>query len=111
MKSKGIGIIAKRPIAGAVWRFTGKPESFAESHYWHRFHAMHLNPHGMDWNELALRFTLQLEGVSSAITGTSKISHFRENIRIAEKGPLPEPVFREIREAFIKNDDNWTGLI
>jgi hypothetical protein len=52
-KEHGVGVIAKRPLAGAVWRFVQRPGDFAEGQYWDRFQAMGLDPQGLDWGELA----------------------------------------------------------
>ncbi|MBC7917625.1 MAG: aldo/keto reductase, partial [Rhodoferax sp.] len=60
----GVGVIAKRPLAGAVWRFAQRPDDFAEGQYWDRFHAMGMDPAGLDWAELALRYAAFAPGVA-----------------------------------------------
>jgi aryl-alcohol dehydrogenase-like predicted oxidoreductase len=57
-----------------------------------------LNEAGMSKMELVLRFTLSHPGLSSTIVGTSSIAHLRDNIAVAEKGPLPENVYTEVKQ-------------
>ena len=72
---------------------------------------MNLDSHGMEWPELAVRFSAYTEGVSTCIAGTASMDHFKENIRAVEKGPLAPELVKQIRDEFRKNDDNWTGVI
>ena len=107
----GLGMIAKRPIANATWRHSSPPVGHYSAEYWHRLKKMNIDPDGMDWNELALRFTAFTEGVCSCIAGTSTLEHFMENIRAIEKGPLPLDLVNHIRSEFRNNDENWVGVI
>ena len=109
----GMGVMAKRPLAGAVWRMPTRPEAHAEGIYWDRWQAMGLEqalPES-DWNELALRFTAHLPGVASSIVGTSKLAHFEQNLAAVAKGPLPDDQQALIRAAFLRQDQAWVGLI
>jgi aryl-alcohol dehydrogenase-like predicted oxidoreductase len=108
-KSKGMGVIAKRPIANAPWRFTEQPFGNYAEHYWLRWKKMSLN-FDIEPNELFLRFTAFAGGIDTAITGTANIHHLSDNIRIVEKGPLPEDIYNSIKRKFKENDDNWIGL-
>jgi aryl-alcohol dehydrogenase-like predicted oxidoreductase len=49
---------------------------------------------GMPLSELALRWLLGQERVSSVLLGGSKVSHLRANLAAAAKGPLPEDVVK-----------------
>jgi aryl-alcohol dehydrogenase-like predicted oxidoreductase len=108
---RGLGVIAKRPIANAPWRYSSPPVGHYSAEYWHRLKKMSIDLHGMDWSELALRFSAYTAGVSSCIAGTSSLDHLKENIRSLEKGPLNEAITQQIRSEFRRNDDNWVGLI
>jgi aryl-alcohol dehydrogenase-like predicted oxidoreductase len=108
---QGMGVIAKRPVANAPWRFSSPPVGHYSAEYWHRLQKMGPGNHGMDWLELALRFSAYTEGVSTCIAGTASMDHFRENLRIVAKGPLEPDMVSRIRSEFKKNDDGWTGLI
>ena len=106
----GIGVIAKRPLAGAVWRFAERPGDFAEGHYWDRFQAMNL-PAQEDWADVALRFVAFHTGAASAIVGTAKPQNLRRNLDTIERGPLPPALVAAIRDAFSRHGAEWPGLI
>ncbi|WEK54154.1 MAG: aldo/keto reductase [Candidatus Cohnella colombiensis] len=106
-----LGVIAKRPIANAPWRFEEHPVGLYCEAYWLRMKQMGIEPGDMSWNEMAIRFSAFQTGVSSCILGTSNISHLREQLRYIDHGPLPEQVETEIREAFRRHDQNWIGQI
>ncbi len=110
----GIGVIAKRPLAGAVWRFAERPGDFAEGHYWDRFQAMGLPAQqdwAADWGDLALRFVAFHTGVASAIVGTAKPANLRRNLAAIERGPLAPALAAAIRDAFTRQGAAWPGLI
>ncbi len=108
---RDLGVIAKRPVANAPWRHISPPVGHNSAEYWHRLKKMSIDTHGMDWLELALRFSAYTDGVSTCIAGTSSMDHFKENLRALEKGPLDREIVQHIRSEFRKNDNNWVGLI
>ena len=109
-KKKGIGVIAKRPLANIPWSFTKRPYGEYCEEYWVRWKEMNLDL-GIDWNEAALRFAAHTIGVNSVIAGTSNINHLKSNLEAINKGPLPDEIYSEIRNAFIKNDKGWIGKV
>ena len=113
LRAKGMGVIAKRPIAGAVWTRASRPEDFAEGTYWDRWQAMGLDRLGGDLppGEVALRFTAHCPGVDASIVGTGKLEHFKRNLEIVEKGPLPGEITEAIRAAFLERGKDWSGII
>lgn len=113
LQSLGLGVIAKRPIAGAVWDLPMRPEAHAEGEYWDRWQAMGFGapPDIRSWNEVALRFTTHQPGVASSIVGTRSLEHFKENLTWIEKGPLPAEEVERLRAAFRRHDQGWSGLI
>ena len=111
MQSAGMGVIAKRPLAGAVWKQASRPEAYAEGIYWDRWHAMGIDPQGLDWTTLALRFVAHLPGVTSCIVGTSNLAHFQRNLDIVQEGPLEPDLQRHIMESFQLQGAHWAGLI
>ena len=104
----GLGVLAKRPLASNVWRYAERPGDFAEGHYWDRWKAMGIDPQGLDWNELALRFAAFQPGVSAALVGTSKIENLRRNLAVLARGPLPQAQQEALRAAF---KSEWPGII
>jgi len=106
-----LGIIAKRPLGNAPWRFADRPDGDDAEEYWLRWQAMDLDPRGLSWDELALRFTLSTPGVSSAITGSRRLEHMQANLEAAAKGPLPAEVYDAVRDAFRRQGAAWRGKI
>lgn len=105
----GIGVIAKRPLAGAVWRFAERPSDFAEGQYWDRLRAMGL-PDQQDWADVALRFVAFHSGAASAIVGTAKPANLRRNLAAIARGPLSPALARSLRDAFVHHGPAWPGL-
>jgi aryl-alcohol dehydrogenase-like predicted oxidoreductase len=108
---RGMGVIAKRPVANAPWRFAERPAGDYSEEYWHRWKTMAIDPRGIGWNELALRFTAYSNGVASCIVGTTSLDHIEENIRALDQGPLDAPLYDSIRDAFRRWDREWTGQV
>jgi aryl-alcohol dehydrogenase-like predicted oxidoreductase len=106
-QAKGLGIIAKRPVANAPWRFAECPVSHYAEEYWWRWKTMDVDPRGQDWQEIALRFAAFTPGVHSCIVGTTNLEHLIQNVKIIHKGPLPADLYDEIRAAFKANDPGW----
>jgi len=117
----GVGVIAKRPLANAVWRFADTPLEKIPAHpreYARRFQAMHLDPQALGlpgddpahWADLALRFTLAAPGITSAIVGTSNPARARQNVEAASR-PLDPAVYQTLRTAFTAaaRDEAWPG--
>lgn len=113
LKAGGVGVIAKRPLAGAVWIRPQRPDDQAEGAYWDRWQAMGLDRAlpGIDATELALRFVAHCPLVSSSIVGTRSLAHFERNLRIVEKGALADEQVELIRAAFRQHGRDWRGLI
>ncbi len=109
-KSKGLGVIAKRPLANVPWRFNDQPYGDYSEQYWLRWQKMNLN-FDIDLSEIALRFAVFTDVVDCAIVGTSKIEHLKKDLELINKGPLPDEIYRQLRTAFKNNDDNWIGMI
>jgi len=57
-----------------------------------------LVPRGMTLPEMALRFILNNPTVSTIIPGMRKGKNVEENLRVAELGPLPLDLHRELRK-------------
>lgn len=101
-KDRGMGVIAKRPLANAWWTHTERPERPDIAAYWDRGRALGLPDFGLTREALALRFTVFTWGVDCAIAGTTQPSHLRDLVKIVDQGPLPEEVVRGVREAWWK---------
>lgn len=110
-KEKQMGVIAKRPIANAPWRYEERPTGLYVEPYWDRLQLMQLPTEEFSMQELALRFIGFEPLVDNFIIGSSNIAHMKENLLILEKGPLPKEVVDRIKEEFKKHGANWTGQV
>ena len=110
-KARGLGLIAKRPLANTPWRWAERPVGEYCEEYWVRLQAMGLDPQGLEWQELALRFAGFQDGVSSCIVGSTRLAHLEANVRCLQKGPLPASQVAEIRAAFARHGAGWDGQI
>lgn len=106
---QGKGFIAKRPSANHPWRFEQAPVGDYCETYWHRWKAMDLSNHGLNWGELAIRFALSIPGVASAIVGTGSIAHLQQNLDWTAAGALDAELMDELRSRFREHDDDWSG--
>lgn len=110
-QARGIGVIAKRAVANAPWRFSTQPHGDYAEEYWLRWKAMNLDPQGLDWQALALRFAAFAPGVSSAIAGTASIEHLTVNRAHVGNGPLEEAHVAQLRQSFREHDRGWIGQV
>jgi aryl-alcohol dehydrogenase-like predicted oxidoreductase len=95
----GVGVIAKRPIANAAWRTGRRPDDRYAHTYWDRLQTLAYPFLGGDVQAAvgtALRFTLAVPGVGTAIVGTAKPSRWPQNAALLEAGPLPPEEFAAI---------------
>jgi aryl-alcohol dehydrogenase-like predicted oxidoreductase len=109
--ARGMGVIAKRPLANAVWRHEQPPAGPDVNEYWRRFRAMGLDPQGLEWDELALRFAVFTPGVASCIVGTSRLQNLQRCVELAGRGPLPDATIATIRESFRSHGRDWAGIV
>ena len=100
-KEKGLGIIAKRPIANAVWRHKEKPAETYHHEYWDRIQKLRfdfLNKSLEEATATALRFTLSIDGIDTMIVGTTKPNRWQENSKYVAEGNLSSEEYETIRE-------------
>ena len=102
-----LGVIAKRPIANAPWRFAERPTGHYAELYWERLRALALDPGDLGWAELALRFSAYAPGVHTAIVGTADPAHLERNIAAAAHGPLPADVLAAVDAAWRRVGTDW----
>jgi aryl-alcohol dehydrogenase-like predicted oxidoreductase len=113
--SRGMGVIAKRPLANVAWRYARKPAEPYYQAYWSRLRALDYPflRQGSDAAvSTALRFTLAAPGVHTAIVGTKRPERWPENARLLEAGPLPAAEVKQIRARWRKiAEPSWTGEV
>jgi len=113
-RKRNMGVIAKRPIANAAWTSPRKPPKNAYHYeYWDRLRKL-------DYDFLreemaaatALRFTLSVPGVHTAIVGTSRPGRWQQNAAAVAAGALPADRFDAIRARWREvADASWVGQI
>lgn len=108
-RDPGLGVIAKRPIANAPWRFARRPVGDYAELYWARLAELDLDPGELDWAEYALRFTAYAPGVQVAIVGTAKPANLLRNLDAVRRGPLPSDALVAIDEAWQRAGRDWPG--
>lgn len=111
---KQMGIIAKRPIANAVWRHNSKPSDSYHHEYWDRIQKLKfdfLNKSLEEATAMALRFTMTIPGVDTMIVGTTKPGRWSENARYVADGKLSDEEYEAIRERWKEAaDESWIGM-
>jgi aryl-alcohol dehydrogenase-like predicted oxidoreductase len=112
-RARQMGVIAKRPIANAAWRYASRPENAYHQTYWDRSQALQyefLKGAMAAAVAVALRFTLSVPGVHTAIVGTKKPGRWRENAALLTGRPLPKEQFEAIRARWREvADTTWVG--
>jgi hypothetical protein len=115
-KKNDMGVIAKRPVANAVWRHAEKPSEAYHHEYWDRIQKLRyefIKDEDLS-NSIgtALRFTLSIPGVTAAIVGTTKAGRWSENAEQARRGNLSPEEFDAIRNRWHEiADESWTGQV
>jgi len=101
-RDRKVGVIAKRPIANAAWKENHKPIDSYHHAYWDRLRKLHYDFIRHEPLEAsiaqALRFSLSVPGVSTAIVGTTKPERWLQNAGMLEAGLLSATEFDAIRQ-------------
>jgi len=113
-RERQVGVIAKRPIANAAWKEEHKPIESYHHVYWDRLQKLQYDFIRAGPLEKsiahALRFTLSVPGVHTAIVGTSNPGRWSQNAKMIETGSLSGDEFNAIRQRW---DDirarTWIG--
>jgi aryl-alcohol dehydrogenase-like predicted oxidoreductase len=111
--ARDMGIIAKRPLANAAWTYSRSGIGSYERPYWDRLRKLKygfLRDDSITAFGTALRFTLSVPGVHSAIVGTTRPSRWEQNAALLAAGPLAPSDYDAIRQCWsaIALPD-WTG--
>ena len=106
---QGLGVVAKRPLANAPWRFDSRPHGSYAEVYWTRLRTLGLEPADGNWLTTALRFSAFAPGVSTAIVGTGSPEHLAEAVDAAAHGPLSPDEVARWRDAFAPYAEEWPG--
>ncbi|HKB39605.1 MAG TPA: hypothetical protein VKD72_24420, partial [Gemmataceae bacterium] len=107
--------IAKRPLANVAWTYARKPAEPYYRTYWTRLRALDY-PFLRDGEKTAvataLRFTLSVPGVHTAIVGTAKPERWEQNAALLQAGLLPAAELERIRARWREvADASWVGQV
>ena len=111
---RNMGVIAKRPLANVAWHNGKRPPSDSYGRvYWERLQELRydfLEDSLKDSVAIALRFTLSVPAVHTAIVGTAKAERFEENAAALAVGSLDKKIFNGIRSRWTETvKSSWTG--
>lgn len=113
-QKRNVGVIAKRPIANVAWHNGSRPpsDSYGRS-YWERLQKLQYDFLQGDLNAtvaMALRFTLSVPGVHTAIVGTAKPGRFAQNAEAVAAGPFSKDLFERVRSRWREvAQPSWAG--
>jgi aryl-alcohol dehydrogenase-like predicted oxidoreductase len=115
-RQHNLGVIAKRPIANAAWKSGHKPIDSYHHEYWERLRKLNYDfVRDFDVESavaIALRFTLSVPGVHTAIVGTAKPDRLPQNIGMLDEGMLDPERFDSIRNRWEELAPRiWVGQI
>jgi aryl-alcohol dehydrogenase-like predicted oxidoreductase len=112
-QARDVGVIAKRPIANAAWRYARKPAEPYYQPYWTRLRALDYDfVRAATPAATALRFTLSVPGVHTAIVGTTRPERWRENSAAVAAGALDSAAYDAIRARWhAVAESSWTGQV
>lgn len=111
-KKRGMGVIAKRPIANAAWRHGVKPDVPYWHTYWERLQTLNYDFLQGDLSQsvaVALKFTLAIPGVSTAIVGTSNPKRWEQNAALIAEGRISNEQYEAIRKHWHEVEQGWNG--
>jgi len=114
-RARDVGVIAKRPLANVAWRYARKPSEPYYQTYRSRLRRL-------DYTFLrdlpdiavgtALRFTLSVPGVHTAIVGTRQPERWQQNAALLAAGALPPTELERIRSRWREvADHTWDGQV
>ncbi|MGN7357056.1 aldo/keto reductase [Paenibacillus sp. SAF-054] len=109
---RGMGIIAKRPVANVAWTYESLSEKAYPYVYWQRLKELQYeflsDPERVVTT--ALRFPLTIPGVHTAIVGTQKPGRWSENAKLLQTSILQEQEYEYIRARWKEvAGDDWVG--
>jgi aryl-alcohol dehydrogenase-like predicted oxidoreductase len=111
---RGMGVIAKRPVANVAWADPNLPKNAYGYPYKERLEKLKYDflasgPATAIGN--ALRFTLSVPGVDTAIVGTANPKRYAQNAALIASGNLSDEEYQTLRALWEERaDQHWLTL-
>jgi aryl-alcohol dehydrogenase-like predicted oxidoreductase len=110
--ARGMGVLAKRPLANAPWARTTPPAGDeAAAAYFHRWNRLAHGLGGLEPAEVALRFAAYAPGIAAAIVGTRSLARLSAHLAAVARGPLPEALENALLARWRERGAGWPGMI
>ncbi|MGH7346071.1 MAG: aldo/keto reductase [Candidatus Rokuibacteriota bacterium] len=113
--ARQMGVIAKRPLANVAWSYARKPSEPYYQTYWSRLRKLDypfLKSAPDTAVGTALRFTLSVPGVHTAIVGTTRPERWPQNAALLRPGALATVDFERIRARWFEvGGSAWDGQV
>lgn len=137
-RRRGLGVLAKRALGNAPWRYAARPEAGDVAEGWERFRALcsELAANGgeraegalawasvvegaagaqdataLPWAEVFTRFAGHAPGVDALLVGTRRAAHLLDAVQAFGRGPLEAARVAALRVAFGRRGTGWRGRI
>jgi aryl-alcohol dehydrogenase-like predicted oxidoreductase len=114
-RARTVGVIAKRPLANVAWRYVRRPSEPYYRTYWARLRRLDyafLRDAPDAAVATALRFTLGVPSVHTAIVGTRQPERWQQNAALLAAGALPPGEFEQIRSRWREvAKHTWDGQV
>ncbi|MDQ7012923.1 MAG: aldo/keto reductase [Planctomycetota bacterium] len=120
-REQDMGVIVKRGIGNAVWRYDEFPTNGYYQEYWRRMQKLDydfMRPANRDNTGpdgpagIALRFVLSQHGVHTNVVGTTNPKRFAQNAELLKAGPLDAEQVEAIRTRWKDvAEEGWVGQI
>lgn len=110
-EARGVGVVAKRALANAAWRFDAPPERGDVRVYWDRMRALALDPSPLAWPEAALRFAAFAPGVACALVGTTNAGHLESAAASVARGDLAPELRGRFVDTWNMHASGWPGVV
>ena len=110
--ARGMGVLAKRPLANAPWARTAPPAGDeAAAAYFDRWKRLAYDLGGLEPAEAALRFAAFAPGIAAAIVGTRSLARLSAHLAAVARGPLPETLESALLARWRERGGAWPGMI
>lgn len=111
MRSRNIGVLAKRVLGNAPWMPVAHAPSSPEAEYARRFDALRLSEPEEGWASFSLRFAAFSPGVHTALLGVRSPSKLESAARAMARGPLLDDMVSVVEGRWRQAAAGWRGVV